>query len=689
MILVAACVGLLVYALYTLQKGTGNREDLMGIIPSDVHTLVRIHPGKDDNDGNVLLTLIAGPERQNTHKIINDIAVAGAHLEMWKACADVAHTLVIFNDKNCSNPLVIVPLKRETTAADLITAFGNEYTKRDFENTTIAQCESSFSVVIAGHLILSNASSALEKLIIDFNLNKTLSGKEFQFVEEFLKGDKDIVIKLNNTEWWNAELGTSDDGLRTLFGEIQSDSISEFYFPKTKLPLGKYELKLPRNISSAELLPTGDYGKTWSELNTYFADFHPKASVSWMNAWSETADTAFTLLEWRKSLQGTFTWSNNDGSDSKISCIGGEDSVLISQRLASLISKPLAEYPGVNKMSNHTLLERNFPDGADGNYFTEKNHVLYFGGSPTDLYALLKDSSELDAGIYQSWDEACDEAFAWYYWSNGKAPNRLKDLNRYHFAMNCTSAHLRIEDERPYLKVFLHDHILSEAKEEAVASDKNACFDVTNHTDGSSEKLCFQETTLERFDQQSVSLFKVNIDGNALGRVWDVDGLQNGKLQAAFTTHKKLYVIDRKGNALAGFPISSAHSISSGLLVADYNGDKKYRLIFGTSDGNVMNYDIAGNPVPGWQFAAVQPCVTAIHHIRCEGEDHLITIQQDGQIQVLKRNGESRNLRCNNAPSYDGRGCEVVLKGNLLSTAELHYTSSKGEAQTVKLLLEN
>lgn len=687
--LVIGCVGLLGYALYTLQKGTGNREDLMAIIPADVHTLLHFKPGKDDNDGNLLLPLITTGDNPLALHMFNEIAVAANSVDTWKACADIAHTLVIFNDQNCRHPLIVIPLKRESTAADLLSAFDKNCLKREFEQVTIAHGDKHFGAIVAGHLVISDASSVLEKMILDFNLKKTITGGDVRWVKDFLEGDRDILIRLNSFVWWSAELGASDNGLRTLFGEMQSDSLVPFYTPKVSLPLGKYDLKLPEKISSAELLLTGDYGKTWSELNTYFADFHPKASASWMNAWGETADTAFNLLEWRKSLQGTFTWSNNDGSDSKISCIGGEDSILISQRLASLISKPLAEYPGVNKMSNHTLLERNFSDGADGNYFTEKNHVLYFGGSPTDLYALLKDSSELDAGISQSWDEACDEAFAWYYWSNGRVPNRLKDLNRYHFAMNRTSAHLRIEDERPYLKVFLHDHVLSEAKEVAVASDKNACFDVTNHADGSSEKLCFQETTLERFDQQSVSLFKVNIDGNALGRVWDVDGLQNGKLQAAFTTHKKLYVIDRKGNALAGFPISSAHSISSGLLVADYNGDKKYRLIFGTSDGSVMNYDIAGNPVPGWQFAAVQPCVTAIHHIRCEGEDHLITIQQDGQIQVLKRNGESRNLRCNNAPSYDGRGCEVVLKGNLLSTAELHYTSSKGEAQIVKLLLEN
>lgn len=689
--LVTGCLGLLGYAIYTLQKGTGNREDLMVIIPADVHTLLHIQPGKSDNDGNVLLSLISDPNNTQAIKLISDVANAAGSHETWKACADIAHTLVLFNDQNCRNPVIIVPLKRETTAAELLTGFGQNCIKREFEQVTIAHCDNTFAAVIVGHLILSSASSVLEKLILDINHKKTISGNESQFVKEFLEGDRDFLIKLNSTQWWIAELGTSDNGLRTLFGELQSDSISTYYQPENPRPMGAFSIQLPPNLASAEFLLTSDYKSTWSELNTYYEMHNAKVASSWKSAWSELADTSLSLFDWRKSLHGTFRLQKEDGVSSKISCIGGEDTVLITQRLSPLISKPLAEYPGVSKMYNHTLLERNFLEGADGSYIAERNHILYLGSSPTDLFTLLKDSSDMESSILHSWDEACDQAFAWYYWSNKQVPARLKHFERYHFASNRVSAHMRLEDEKPYLKVFLHDHVVSEAvsEDEKISSETNSCFDVTHHADGSKEKLCIQNGFAERFDQQSTSLFNVNVEGNVLGNVSEVDGLQNGKLQAAFTTNKKLYVIDRKGNALTGFPISVANSITSGLLVADYNGDKKYRLIFGTSDGSIMNYDISGNPVPGWKFTLVQPSVNAVLYLRCEGEDHLITIQEDGQIQVLKRNGESRNLRCNNAPSYDGKECKVVLKGSALSSAELHYTSSNGESQIIKLLLDN
>ena len=688
-VLVTSCLGLVAFAIYTLQKGTGNREDLMVLIPDDVHTVLHVHPMKEDNDGNILLPMIAHPDNQQMLQIIRDIALASGNHETWKACADISHTLLLFNDQNCRNPIIIIPLKRETTAAELLSALGKNCMKREFEQVTIAHCSNQFAAVVAGHLILSTASSIVEKLIMDFNLHKTISGNDLSRMQEFIEGDRDILIKVNATEWWSAELGASDSGLRTLFGEILSDTISQYFLPKAPTPLGSHTFQLPHDILSAEFLLTGDYEKTWSDLNTYFASEQPDLTSSWKNAWQEVVDTSHAVYDWRRHFQGTLGLRHHDGGTSKISCIGGEDSLIITERLTPLIAKSLTEYPGVSKMINPSILERNFINGAEGNYIAEKNHVLYFGASPTDLFAVIKDSTQLESGITQSWEEACDQAFAWYYWSQGNVPVRWKDFERYSFAMNRVSAHLRLEDDKPYLKVFLHDQVIAEKTEAAMPTESSACHDVTNHTDGSTEKLCFQEGIVERFDRQSVSLFKVNLEGELVGRVSDVDGLRNNKLQSAFVTQKKLYVIDRKGGALPGFPITSASTITSGLLVADYNNDKKYRLIFGASDGHVMNYDIAGNVVPGWQFAAVQPCVTAIHHVRCEGEDHLITVQQDGQIQVLKRNGESRNLRCNIAPSYDGRECKVLVPDGLLISATLQYTSTDGQLQNVKILLDN
>jgi len=291
-------------------------------------------------------------------------------------------------------------------------------------------------------------------------------------------------------------------------------------------------------------LLTGDYRNTWSELSAHFENQASKISNAWMDAWSEAGDTSFSLLDWRKSFHGTFRLNHGDNITSKISCVGGEDTVMITQRLSPLIAKPLAEYPGVSKMLNHTILERNFVDGADGNYIAEKNHVLYFGASPSDLWTLLSDSSDLESSIVNSWEEACDQAFAWYYSSNGQLPDRLKDFGRYYFATHRVSAHMRLEDDRPYLKLFLHDHLISEEKDEAVSTEPETCFDVTCYADGSMEKLCIHDGIAERFDQHSKPLFKVEVEGNAMGKVSEVDALQNGKWQAAFTTRKKLYVIE-------------------------------------------------------------------------------------------------------------------------------------------------
>jgi hypothetical protein len=235
--LVAICLSLLGYAIYILTKGTGNREDLMAIIPSDAHTIMPIQPGKPDNDGNVLLPLLSDNSISSVEKTMNDLNLAATQVDSWKACTDISHSILLFNDQSCTHPIFVIPLKRDITAADLITAFSPHCKKREYESITIASNDLYFCSVIAGHFIISNASSVIEKLILDYNLQKTMAFQknDAEVVTEFLAGDKDVLMRMNEYDWWSAELGTSDIGLKTLFGEILSDT-SDTDFSCLKVP---------------------------------------------------------------------------------------------------------------------------------------------------------------------------------------------------------------------------------------------------------------------------------------------------------------------------------------------------------------------------------------------------------------------------------------------------------------------
>lgn len=126
-------------------------------------------------------------------------------------------------------------------------------------------------------------------------------------------------------------------------------------------------------------------------------------------------------------------------------------------------------------------------------------------------------------------------------------------------------------------------------------------FKVKNFIDGSTNYL-------EQLDNHDIRLLNssrrpvwtVKFDKPLCGTVRQIDYLKNNKLQMLFGAGENIHLLDRLGRTVGRFPISLGKEILLGPDVYDFKGNKNYTLMVLHTDNTLMQYDIDGKPVPGW-----------------------------------------------------------------------------------------
>jgi len=196
-------------------------------------------------------------------------------------------------------------------------------------------------------------------------------------------------------------------------------------------------------------------------------------------------------------------------------------------------------------------------------------------------------------------------------------------------------------------------------------------------------------------------LWKKQLKGPVLGKIKQIDMYKNGRLQLAFTTPTRLYVLDRNGNEVKPFPMSFSDKITQPLSVFDYDKRKNYRL-FVTQGKNVLLYDGRGQKVKGFNFkAAKEPLNTQPQHLRINNKDYVI-FKTDTKLYILDRRGKTRvspktDLNFSNQPvsnynldfittTADGKIATITQKG-IVSIADSNLTENNTITSTTKTLL--
>ncbi len=126
-------------------------------------------------------------------------------------------------------------------------------------------------------------------------------------------------------------------------------------------------------------------------------------------------------------------------------------------------------------------------------------------------------------------------------------------------------------------------------------------FEVRNSGTGKMNRF-YQNSHLSLcLSEDGRDLWGVPFDKPLCGTAHNVDYYANGKLQIIFGAGREIYLIDRLGRYVTGFPVSLEKDILLGPDVYDFNGVRKYNIMVLHKDNTLEMYNLKGQKPSSWK----------------------------------------------------------------------------------------
>lgn len=213
---------------------------------------------------------------------------------------------------------------------------------------------------------------------------------------------------------------------------------------------------------------------------------------------------------------------------------------------------------------------------------------------------------------------------------------------------------------------------------------------ITNHVTKEKEIVVQDvKNNLYLISSKGKIIWKKQLEGAILGTIKQIDINKNGRLQIAFATSNRVYVIDRDGKDVAPFPGKFNDNITQPLSIFDYDKNKDYRF-FITQGKNILVYDKNLKLVKGFNFKrANEGIISQPTHFRISSKDYIV-FKTETTMYLLDRVGNNRISpktanKYSNQPVflYNGKFITTTLNGKLLSI------DTKGGVSTENLNLSD
>ncbi len=128
-----------------------------------------------------------------------------------------------------------------------------------------------------------------------------------------------------------------------------------------------------------------------------------------------------------------------------------------------------------------------------------------------------------------------------------------------------------------------------------------------------------------------------------ISEVVQVDVLKNGKLQMLFNTRSAIYLFDRNGNDMDGFPIKLKSGATNALTLVDYENKKDYRIFIATENKTIVCYKTNGELLKAFKnVQTTNKVFLPIQYFKAAGKDHLCAVDAKGKIYIIDRQGDTR-----------------------------------------------
>lgn len=193
-----------------------------------------------------------------------------------------------------------------------------------------------------------------------------------------------------------------------------------------------------------------------------------------------------------------------------------------------------------------------------------------------------------------------------------------------------------------------------------------------------------EQNGLSLISQTGSIIWTTPLSGKVKGEIHQIDYFRNGYLQYLFALDSGIYLYDRNGKMVDGFPKIMPYKVDRFNLI-DYDNSKNYRFVLADIEGKVYMYDAAGKNLEGWKpLDTGGRLAKAPEHLRVRGKDCILIIQDRGRFLMYNRRGElQKGFPVDLGPSVN-KEFAVEVGANLSST-NLSFLTKEGQETTINL----
>lgn len=168
-------------------------------------------------------------------------------------------------------------------------------------------------------------------------------------------------------------------------------------------------------------------------------------------------------------------------------------------------------------------------------------------------------------------------------------------------------ATLDLSEDLPSMRVRVSTHTLKSNKVQVMERDTTVNvptgpYTVYNYFTKKNNQL-YQNSSLSIClnDENGKGVWGIPFKEPLCGRVHDVDFYKNGKIQFLFAAGDKLYLLDRLGHWVNGFPVKLPKEVLLGPDVYDFTGAGGYTVMVLHKDNSLERYNLHGQKPDGWK----------------------------------------------------------------------------------------
>ena len=177
------------------------------------------------------------------------------------------------------------------------------------------------------------------------------------------------------------------------------------------------------------------------------------------------------------------------------------------------------------------------------------------------------------------------------------------------------TASLVTAGERPQMQLRIETRALKGSRVQVLERDTTVViptglFPVKNHQTGETNYL-YQNSHLSIClnDQDNKGVWGIPFKEPLCGRVQSIDYYQSKKIQFLFCAGDKLYLLDRLGHWVNGFPVALPKAVLLGPDVYDFTGAGGYTVMVLHKDNTLERYNLHGKKPEGWKGIAAPETV--------------------------------------------------------------------------------